>query len=321
LICKPDSDFYERMPDTEVLAQLDVKARSEREIQSEILHLLRQVERRRLYAERACGSTFECCVKHLKYSEGSASRRISAMRLLSDLPEPEKVEAQLKEGRTNMTALGQAQRFFKEEKFERGREHSSQDKAQLVERFLDQSGVERERILVQLAPDALPRERARQVSETHSELKLVLDQEAMEGLKRIGEIWSHALSAQGDSNPGHGAVIKRMIEFVLEKIEPKKSAARPEVLTQSFAGAAKRCDNHGRYVSRPVRRFVYERDEYRCTFIDPETGRRCESKHRLELDHVVPFARGGSNAPDNLRLACRAHNQRWAIRVFGRRSA
>jgi hypothetical protein len=130
----PDSSFYERMTDSDVLAQLDSKACGEREIQSEIIHLLRQVEQRRLYAERACGSTFEYCLKHLKYSEGSASRRIAAMRLLSDLPEPEKVEAQLKEGRTNLTALGQAQRFFKEEKFQRGRTHSSQAKAELVVR-------------------------------------------------------------------------------------------------------------------------------------------------------------------------------------------
>jgi 5-methylcytosine-specific restriction endonuclease McrA len=39
---------------------------------------------------------------------------------------------------------------------------------------------------------------------------------------------------------------------------------------------------------------------------------------RLEVDHVIPAARGGPATTANLRLRCRAHNQHEADRVFGK---
>jgi 5-methylcytosine-specific restriction endonuclease McrA len=44
---------------------------------------------------------------------------------------------------------------------------------------------------------------------------------------------------------------------------------------------------------------------------------RCSETHLLELDHILPIARGGQSTVDNLRVRCRAHNQHEAERVFG----
>lgn len=71
-----------------------------------------------------------------------------------------------------------------------------------------------------------------------------------------------------------------------------------------------------RHIPLHVRHEVRARDGARCTWTDPE-GRRCTETRRLELDHVVPHARGGPDTPENLRLICRAHNQHAARRVFG----
>jgi 5-methylcytosine-specific restriction endonuclease McrA len=71
-----------------------------------------------------------------------------------------------------------------------------------------------------------------------------------------------------------------------------------------------------RHVPASVRRAVWRRDGGRCTFVG-DSGHRCESRDRLELDHVVPVARGGESTVDNLRLLCRAHNQLEGERVFG----
>jgi hypothetical protein len=355
--------FYQQLSDTEILSRLESRARDERKLQAEILHLLREVETRRLYVDLNFGSTFEYCVSHLRYSEGAASRRIAAMRLLSDLPEPREMEEKLKDGRISLTALTQAQYFFQSEKYERGRAHSSESKARIVERLVDQSKTEREKILVSLAPDALPRERARVVSETHTELKIVVDAETLQALSRIREIWSNALFAQEGPNPGQGALLKRMAEFVLERIEPgfgqrpigrvskskragsasegvapesaqnsrKQDTAGPENAPTNIAAAsiapatgaddnaaAKRCVARDRTISRPVRREVERRDGHRCAVVDARTGQRCESRHRLELDHIRPYAMGGSNSWENLRLVCRAHNQRLAVVAFGK---
>ena len=66
-----------------------------------------------------------------------------------------------------------------------------------------------------------------------------------------------------------------------------------------------------------VRRQVWERDGGRCSFVARD-GTRCESRWRLELDHVQPWALGGSSNVDDLRLRCRAHNVFHAEEVFGR---
>jgi hypothetical protein len=73
----------------------------------------------------------------------------------------------------------------------------------------------------------------------------------------------------------------------------------------------------GRYVPADVRRAVFERDEARCTFID-DSGRRCPETHRLELHHLLAFARGGDSTEENLTLRCQAHNALAAENDFGR---
>ncbi|HEV3193028.1 MAG TPA: HNH endonuclease signature motif containing protein [Polyangiaceae bacterium] len=70
-------------------------------------------------------------------------------------------------------------------------------------------------------------------------------------------------------------------------------------------------------VPRAVRREVFERDGEQCTFVD-STGRRCESRSLLELDHVRARALGGTDHADNLAVRCRSHNALSAERDFGR---
>jgi hypothetical protein len=72
------------------------------------------------------------------------------------------------------------------------------------------------------------------------------------------------------------------------------------------------------HVSAAVRRAVWERDGSRCSW-PLDGGGVCGSTHRLELDHVVPWARWGGEAVDDLRLVCHAHNTLAARLVFGER--
>jgi 5-methylcytosine-specific restriction endonuclease McrA len=72
-----------------------------------------------------------------------------------------------------------------------------------------------------------------------------------------------------------------------------------------------------RHISPAVRDQVYTRDKGRCAFVGAN-GTRCNSTWDLEIDHVVPFARGGDNSPGNLRLLCRKHNIHQAEKTYGR---
>lgn len=71
-----------------------------------------------------------------------------------------------------------------------------------------------------------------------------------------------------------------------------------------------------RRIPAAVRDDVFARDRGQCTYISA-VGKRCKSKHNLQIDHVVPVARGGSNDPSNLRLLCAYHNRLEAERILG----
>ena len=116
------------------------------------------------------------------------------------------------------------------------------------------------------------------------------------------------------SNPDGdlAVVVERAVDLLLAKLEKQRlgRAARP-------AAAPPRRATRTGYVSRAVRREVFTRDGERCSFVDA-SGRRCESRAFLELDHGEPRAMGGPDDASNLSVRCRAHNLLAAERAFGR---
>jgi 5-methylcytosine-specific restriction endonuclease McrA len=76
---------------------------------------------------------------------------------------------------------------------------------------------------------------------------------------------------------------------------------------------------HGKRTAIPaeVRREVWKRDGGCCAWIGKD-GRRCGSRWMLEFDHVRPVALGGKSTIENIRVACRPHNFRYAEHIFGR---
>jgi hypothetical protein len=65
-----------------------------------------------------------------------------------------------------------------------------------------------------------------------------------------------------------------------------------------------------------VRREAFQRAGGRCEWRF-ESGDRCSSTTRLELDHVTPKALGGPPTLDNARVLCKGHNLLAARRIFG----
>jgi 5-methylcytosine-specific restriction endonuclease McrA len=104
-------------------------------------------------------------------------------------------------------------------------------------------------------------------------------------------------------------VLEQALDALIEKLEKRQFAA----CTRTRPRKSKA---NGRYVPAEIRRAVCQRDEGRCTFVG-DHGHRCETRERLELDHVIPVARGGRTTTENLRLRCRPHNQLEAERAFG----
>ncbi len=83
------------------------------------------------------------------------------------------------------------------------------------------------------------------------------------------------------------------------------------------APATKASQRGSRYVPTGVRREVFARDGEQCSYVGPD-GDRCPARGYLELDHIRPKARGGTETAANLRVRCRAHNALYAEQIFGR---
>lgn len=67
----------------------------------------------------------------------------------------------------------------------------------------------------------------------------------------------------------------------------------------------------GRYISKELRDFVFKRARHCCEF------EGCSEKRFLQIDHIIPVAKGGENSPENLRVLCAAHNQLARVKSFG----
>jgi hypothetical protein len=139
------------------------------------------------------------------------------------------------------------------------------------------------------------------------DLQVMIRRGTREVLEHVQNLLGHAIP------PGEVAeVVDRALRHYARHLEKRKFGAtdRPR------PGAAPAKKSGGRYIPAPVRQLVGERDGGRCTF-ESATGKRCDARHGLEFDHIVPVGRGGESTVDNLRLRCREHNQLEAERTYG----
>ena len=66
-------------------------------------------------------------------------------------------------------------------------------------------------------------------------------------------------------------------------------------------------DKPNRYISSSVKIAVWRRDQGKC--VD------CESKEKLEYDHIIPVAKGGSNTERNIQLLCEKCNRKKSATI------
>jgi hypothetical protein len=126
------------------------------------------------------------------------------------------------------------------------------------------------------------------------------------------------------SRPGatEAEIIEAGLDLLLERSAKRKGlvknprAAQHAPLSAGDAPREARGDPLDRYVPAHVRREVWKRDQGRCQY-PLEGGGVCGSTFQVELDHIVPVAKGGPSTADNIRCACKAHNLRAARQAFG----
>ncbi len=101
--------LLQNLKNEEILANTKNLVKEERRIQVELLHHLREIEKRKLFLEIGFGSLFDYVVQELGYSESAAYRRIQAMRLLKAVPV---IEEKIADGSLTLTTAAQVQSFL-----------------------------------------------------------------------------------------------------------------------------------------------------------------------------------------------------------------
>ncbi len=160
-----------RIDDSQLILSTEKLAREERELLTRILRHLEEIQRRRLFSSLGYKSLFDFAVRKLGYSEDQAYRRISAMRLLVQLPE---IEEKMNEGSLSLSHISLAQNFFKqEEKFSK-KPFSNSEKIEIFDQIAKKPIREAERITLSFSssPAQHRQDRVRAVSQDLIEMKL-----------------------------------------------------------------------------------------------------------------------------------------------------
>jgi hypothetical protein len=153
------------------------------------------------------------------------------------------------------------------------------------------------------------------VAEDLHEIRITVDTETLKTLEEL-----QASMAASLKNPGsRSELFARLIRMAHER-KSAKAASKPSKTEATRMDRRDASPAPGfaprKAIPASIEREVRERAGHRCEEHLPD-GSRCDSRYRLETEHRVPRALGGTDELHNLQLLCRAHNQIRGIRRFG----
>ena len=306
------------LSDAQLLESLKFLCGQGRAVLARLLAHLVEVEQRRLHLEAACPSMFQFCVRRLGMSEDEACRRIHAARLARRFPD---LLVRIERGDLTLSTIALIHEVLTETTYEElVKAAAGKTKAEVRALLAKRSpmadvppaiaAIPTQAPIPRLGVEAVPASAAAggpqlaPLSDTRHRVLFTASDELRKKLERAQDLMRHA-NAGGDL----AVVVERAVDLLLEKLEKQRlgKTSRPRPSHPSDTAR----------VSRATRRAVFERDGERCTFTDAE-GHRCPAMTWLELDHIIPRARRGTNELGNLRVRCRAHNALHAEQTFGK---
>ena len=254
----------------------------ERKISVRLIKHLEEVDRRRLHIQRGFSSLNDYLIRGLGYSGGAAHRRIQAMEVCRDLPE---VCGKIESGQTNLTQAMQLQGHFEREEKVLGQTIAPEIKRELFSQIEGLSTRETEKVLAARLPEEPRPDKMRAISGEHTQVSFTADQELLDMLERIKDLTAHQ-----NPNPSLLELFKLMAKKTLEKIDPAEKAKRARPRKSPAPGNSRR-----RRPDAATEYAVYERDQGRCQFVDPVTGRKCHARRVIQNEHRIPYRAGRQN--------------------------
>ena len=311
------------LSDDQLLVAMEKIAQGERALLTQALHHLREVERRRLFSKLGFKSLFDYAVKKLLYSEDQAYRRISAMRLLQEIPE---LEQKLNQGLMSLSNVGLAQRYFREER--KTRVIPLSEKTAVLTKLENLSTRQAEKVVATISSSPLTSQvdKIRTLTEELSEIKFTADQALLDKIEKLKGLLAHQMPQATLLELFH-----KLCDLGLQTWSPiKQTLPLPKETRVAIKQACKHQEQNcvhqnpaftpmsstvapqkQRGMKISLRKQVWLKHQSRCC--------NCNSTYALQIDHIIPKAKGGETRLENLRLLCRPCNQRAAIEHFGLR--
>lgn len=105
-------------------------------------------------------------------------------------------------------------------------------------------------------------------------------------------------------------LVRGAIREVITQVNSQTSSQK--VKKKSKSKVKRKKQTRSRHIPASVRVAVLHRDGYKCMFCG-----RSAKQIQLEVDHIVPFSKGGSNHISNLQTLCIDCNRGKGALFFG----
>ena len=122
-------------------------------------------------------------------------------------------------------------------------------------------------------------------------VELTLSKEAFAKVKKAQELLSHSVTTQD---------LSQFLEFLAEKVIQQKTSIGKSKATATVA-----------VKSMPSMKDLklLRTQQGCCQYVDPLTGRKCQSTWKLQVDHKQSRWAGGTHDLNNLQQLCAGHNK------------
>ncbi|OYZ17813.1 MAG: hypothetical protein B7Y39_14670 [Bdellovibrio sp. 28-41-41] len=280
---------------------------SEREILTETIIYIREVDCRKMFLSFGYPSLFEYLTKRIGYSNASAQRRIDAARLTQDVPE---VIEHLESGEINLSQISVMAHLIRQAG-KVSQKVDGETKENLVNTIAGKDLKQTEVIVSRTLN--IPIQEGTKTKHQKDEsvrFEITLTKEQWRKFNQARDVLSNSLPNGSDWN--------NLIEYMCDDVILKKDKAAPRKIRASKVFEAKTAKTDLNFdrdqvhlgreaIPKSIQREVFSRDNC-CQFQSKITGHKCSSTWNLTLDHIQPVWAGGRNSAENLRVFCASHN-------------
>ncbi len=315
--------------------ELDQKIKSlaarEKQLLHEILLTIQEMDARKMYLDLGFSNLFSYLTTGVGYSEGAAQRRIDAARLLREIPE---IGAKIQTGEIQLNQISLLQKTVRQVMKTQKQKVNTTQKKEILQQLSCLNHSQSQQKISEFFDLPILTEVKRQTQADASvRLEVTLSKELFQKIEQAQQLLSHQIPS-GDLVQYLEYVTDQVIKhYTSTKVGKSNmildsSLSKPDVSSiDTAAGAIDSTTSvstatvavltavqtmAAQTASRKIKPSDRKRilsEQNCCQYVDPRTGKKCQSRWFLQVDHRQPRWAEGSNQFENLQILCSAHNR------------